>query len=248
MCDNPAHSHGRVNRNRLGEFHKALDLSGIQVVVNLRGATYCCGLERTGYLPVLFRLQDERLFYGRYSRNGLSELRSPEPGTTLLQMSDEDAQIQCEKENIRIPSGLTEGPRSLRTLADDPDLDREGYAPNPPADSRPDSEQRAASPPEPVVIHIGSPPPTATPCPDGESKSPEAPAELPDLVTLDQAAAAAHTSKRTLERHKTQGTLPEPVREGGGGKHALYDWKVMRPWLTETFGINLPETFPANRK
>ena len=102
MCDNPAHSHGRVNPNRLGEFHKANDLSGIQVVVNLRGAPYCCGLERTGYLPVLFRLQDERLFYGRYSRNGLLELRSPHPGTTLLQMSDEDAQIQCEKEEIPI--------------------------------------------------------------------------------------------------------------------------------------------------
>jgi hypothetical protein len=71
-------------------------------------------------------------------------------------------------------------------------------------------------------------------------------AELPDLVTLDQAAAAVHMSKRTLERHKTEGTLPDPVREGGGGKPALYDWKIMRLWLTKTFGINLPEKFPAN--
>jgi hypothetical protein len=71
-------------------------------------------------------------------------------------------------------------------------------------------------------------------------------AELPDLVTLDQAAAAAHTSKRTLERHKTEGTLPEPIVEGGGGKPALYDWKIMRPWLTKTFGVILPEKFPAN--
>jgi len=71
-------------------------------------------------------------------------------------------------------------------------------------------------------------------------------AELPDLVRLDQAAAAAHTSKRTLERCKTEGTLPDPIREGGGGKPALYDWKIMRPWLTENFGIILPEKFPAN--
>ena len=77
-------------------------------------------------------------------------------------------------------------------------------------------------------------------------RAPEAPAEPPDLVRLDQAAAAAHKSKRTLERHKTEGTLPEPVVEGGGGRHALYDWKVMRPWLTKTFGVILPERFPAN--
>jgi len=98
-----------------------------------------------------------------------------------------------------------------------------------------------------------TPPQTAPPealadseAPEGENKPPEALAELPDLVTLDQAAAAAHTSKRTLERHKTEGTLPDPVREGGGGRAALYDWKVMRPWLTENFGIILPERFPAN--
>jgi hypothetical protein len=70
--------------------------------------------------------------------------------------------------------------------------------------------------------------------------------ELPDLVTLDQAAAAVHVDKRTLERYKTAGTLPEPVREGGGGKTGLYDWKTMRPWLMTTFGVKLPERFPGN--
>ncbi|HKM56158.1 MAG TPA: hypothetical protein VJY33_22310, partial [Isosphaeraceae bacterium] len=75
-------------------------------------------------------------------------------------------------------------------------------------------------------------------CPDEHDDQPFRP--------LDQAAAAAHTSKRTLERCKTEGTLPDPIREGGGGKPALYDWKIMRPWLTENFGIILPEKFPAN--
>jgi hypothetical protein len=76
-----------------------------------------------------------------------------------------------------------------------------------------------------------------------------APPELPDLVTLDQAAAAAHQSKRTLERHKTEGTLPQPVREGGGGKSALYDWKTMRLWLMKQFNIiHLPERFPGNAR
>jgi hypothetical protein len=73
--------------------------------------------------------------------------------------------------------------------------------------------------------------------------TPEAPAELPDLVRLDQAAAAVHVSKRTLERCKTQGTLPEPTVEGGGGRPALYDWKIMRPWLTKKFGVILPERY-----
>jgi hypothetical protein len=80
----------------------------------------------------------------------------------------------------------------------------------------------------------------------GDGKLPEDTAELPDLVTLDQAAAVVHISKRTLERYKTGGALPDPIREGGGGKPALYDWKIMGPWLTKTFGINLPEKFPAN--
>jgi hypothetical protein len=82
--------------------------------------------------------------------------------------------------------------------------------------------------------------------PDPFEPMQEAQVEMPDLVTLDQAAAAAHKSKRSLERHKTKGTLPEPVVEGGGGKHALYDWNVMRPWLTKTYSVILPEKFPAN--
>jgi hypothetical protein len=80
-----------------------------------------------------------------------------------------------------------------------------------------------------------------------ESKSPP-PVEPPDLVTLNQAAAIVHTSKRTLERYKTKGKLPAPAVEGGGGKADRYDWKTMRPWLESEFGIKLPETFPANRR
>jgi hypothetical protein len=56
-----------------------------------------------------------------------------------------------------------------------------------------------------------------------------------------------HRVKRTLERYKTKGKLPAPKVEGGGGKPDLYDWKILRPWLEEIFGIKLPETHPANR-
>jgi hypothetical protein len=77
---------------------------------------------------------------------------------------------------------------------------------------------------------------------------PEAPNDLPDYVTLNQAAAPIHRSKRTLERYKTNGKLPEPAVEGGGGKPDLYDWKVMRPWLESEFRMILPEVHPANRR
>ena len=67
------------------------------------------------------------------------------------------------------------------------------------------------------------------------------------LVTLDQAAAIVNKSKRALEYYKTKGTLPEPAVEGGGGKAALYDWTILGPWLTEQFGIDLPERFPGRK-
>jgi len=73
----------------------------------------------------------------------------------------------------------------------------------------------------------------------------KAPAALPELVTLDQAAAAVHRKKRTLERRKTKGTLPSPIVEGGGGKPDLWDWSLIRPWLQSEFGVILPERFFA---
>jgi hypothetical protein len=62
---------------------------------------------------------------------------------------------------------------------------------------------------------------------------------VPDYVNLAQVAAMVKKSKRTLERYKSEGTLPAPVVEGGGGRPDLYDWAIMRPWLAETFGWNL---------
>jgi hypothetical protein len=82
----------------------------------------------------------------------------------------------------------------------------------------------------------------------GGEQVPEAPADRPDLVTLDQASGIVHKSKRTLERYKTNGTLPDPTFEGGGGRAALWNWRTLRPWLEQEFGIKLPETFPANRR
>ena len=250
-------------------FYKASDLNGIQLVVNIRGARYCFGPERNGFLPMLFRFKDERLFYGRYSRNGLSELRSPEPGTTLLQMSEEDAQIQCEKEHIPFQDLYCEEDCSSSKHADDSDLERQGFAPTRPRprartlnneprrrlslslstseahhpQPRPALRKRA-SPPRPHTIQPRPSPPR--PSPRGRTSRPWT-AEVPDYITLTQAAGMVKKGKRTLERYKTKGTLPPPVVEGGAGRADLYDWAVMRPWLADTFKWpldKLPEIHP----
>jgi hypothetical protein len=71
-------------------------------------------------------------------------------------------------------------------------------------------------------------------------RTPEAPAELPELVTLDQAAALVNRSARTLERYKKRG-LPRPFVLGGGGKPHEYPWEEMKEWLQKTFNRPIPE-------
>ena len=95
------------------------------------------------------------------------------------------------------------------------------------------------------LVPLVAPPGNGTAATNGRTS--EAMAELPDLVTLDQAAAAVHRKKRTLERRKTNGKLPPPSVEGGGGKPDLWDWSTLRPWLTKEFGVVLPERYPAIR-
>jgi hypothetical protein len=82
--------------------------------------------------------------------------------------------------------------------------------------------------------HPEAPQPEAPAVPAVRSDAPgdhEAETHRPDLVTLSQAAGMVHKTKRTLERWKTQGKLPDPAVEGGGGKADLWDWKTLRPVL-----------------
>ena len=80
------------------------------------------------------------------------------------------------------------------------------------------------------------------------------PAALPSMppeeqgchITLEQAAALVHRSKRALEEYKGRG-MPEPRVRGGGGKPSLWIYAEIRPWLTKTFNIPLPERFFADR-
>lgn len=73
-----------------------------------------------------------------------------------------------------------------------------------------------------------------------ETVATEAVAELPELVTLDQAAALVNRSARTLERYKKRG-LPRPFVLGGGGKPHEYPLDEMREWLQKTFNRPIPE-------
>lgn len=65
-----------------------------------------------------------------------------------------------------------------------------------------------------------------------------------DLVTLDEAAAIVHKSKKTLEKHLKQ--MPPPHIQGGGGKSSLWKWSDLRPWLEKEFVPDLPARFRRN--
>ncbi|MGO8897406.1 MAG: hypothetical protein ACLQU5_03545, partial [Isosphaeraceae bacterium] len=83
-------------------------------------------------------------------------------------------------------------------------------------------------------------PPTDAPRLDGRNEPPKAPAELPDLVTLDQAAALVNRQPNGLSHYRKKG-MPKPQIHGRKGKPNEYLWSEMRPWLEETFGRKIPE-------
>jgi hypothetical protein len=70
----------------------------------------------------------------------------------------------------------------------------------------------------------------------------------PCLVTLQQAAAIVHRSKKTLERYKkNDSAMPQPKVQGGGGKSDLWAWPELRVWLEKQFEQELPDRFPGDR-
>ena len=71
--------------------------------------------------------------------------------------------------------------------------------------------------------------------------------ELDDLVTLDQAAAMVHRSKRSLQRHVHKGDLPKADIKGGFGKASRWYWSNLRPSLEKLFVPDLPKKFPYSR-
>jgi hypothetical protein len=67
------------------------------------------------------------------------------------------------------------------------------------------------------------------------------------LVTLADAAAIGHVSKKTLEYWKYNDKLPEPHREPRGRSPALWDWMLIRPVLEKLVGMDLPERPQVSR-
>lgn len=80
-----------------------------------------------------------------------------------------------------------------------------------------------------------------------EAQGAEAEIAIEEVVTLEQAAALARTSKRTLERYLQSGELPHPDFPGGGGKAHKWRWSALRPSLEKVANLPLPQRFPGSR-
>ena len=65
-------------------------------------------------------------------------------------------------------------------------------------------------------------------------------------VTLLMMASIVNRKKRTLERLKETGKLPDPDVKGKKGTPNEWDWSVVRPVLENEYNRKLPEVFPAD--
>jgi hypothetical protein len=75
--------------------------------------------------------------------------------------------------------------------------------------------------------------------PEEERNVPEPPAELPDLVNLDQAAALVNRTPDGLRHYRGKG-MPKPFIPGTKGQPNQYLWSEMRPWLERQFNRQIP--------
>lgn len=98
------------------------------------------------------------------------------------------------------------------------------------------------------IMALGAPIP-AQDVPEAESDDGNTGDEItPQYVTLDQMAARANRSKKTLERWLRKDLLPPPDIEGGGGKPHEWIWSNVREALQEHSGKVMPERFPTLRR
>lgn len=66
-------------------------------------------------------------------------------------------------------------------------------------------------------------------------------------VTLRQMSAIVECGKRTLERLRDMGRLPDPAVKGPKGTAHEWLWSEVRPILEAEYNRRLPEVFPAER-
>lgn len=72
-----------------------------------------------------------------------------------------------------------------------------------------------------------------------ENGTAAAPPEMPDLVTLDQAAGVVNKTAHGLRHYRKRG-MPKPHVRGRKGQSHEYLWSEMRPWLERTFNRPIP--------
>lgn len=101
-------------------------------------------------------------------------------------------------------------------------------------------EALVGGPKEAVMVPDG---PTADMSDGGPDMSEGASGER--LVSLAEAADRCGRAKRTLERMRSRGMLPEPTRPGGGGHEALWRWSELRPALEGTARNVLRDSNPT---
>jgi len=77
---------------------------------------------------------------------------------------------------------------------------------------------------------------------EANGRSPEAPTEneLPELVTLSQAAILVGRTVDGLRHYRRKG-MPRPYVEGKKGQPNEYLWSEMKPWLEKTFNRLVPD-------
>jgi hypothetical protein len=167
---------------------------------------------------------------------------------TTAQVCDYQALIQCDiicecMRRLLARCGITyddaDAPAlGMPRLSDLGDLSWDGIPELPQLSSAIDELERLI----PREAPAATPPEADRPAdsPTDPSCIPEPPEELPDLVTLDQAAAIVNRSSAAL-RHYSRRGMPKPWVQGTKGKPNEYRWSEMRPWLEDMFRRPIPE-------
>ncbi len=118
--------------------------------------------------------------------------------------------------------------RSAAVPADPPRADGRANGPAPPPCAESENLEVTGELPDVRLATRGKNPP------DNASD------ELPEVVTLDQAAALVNRMADGLRHYRKRG-MPKPFVRGTKGKPNEYLWSEMRPWLETTFDRKIPE-------
>jgi hypothetical protein len=215
-------------------------------------------------VPVMFGLPDGRSYYGRVVADAsgprFQTFGSAVGPVTLVEMDFQDRTFRCISDNIPRPPAPASGIVGRRP--EEKPAAAGGSARPEDASKPPDAAPSETKPPTPDPLREATPTGAVTGPSEGEpaatpEREEEAPvsldpphrgneqgagasSELPELVTLDQAAALVNRTANGLRHYRRQG-MPEPFVRGTKGKPNEYLWSEMRRWLEDTFDRKVPE-------